>query len=185
MKIITNPPFLFCSRKKKALKAMLDIADDYVILATWAFCNNTLRQQELIMPEEWTEVWQTLGISVKHLQRNKEEKPKFYLEKAYKYKEGFYTNMNTHYIDVNAKQYKNLRLEDFTEESLIRKASCFSGGHYFKKGTRRGVYIVPKKDYSKYKDKIFIDSLKWSSAMVRFPLIRQEFVDENNNESSL
>lgn len=177
MKIITNPPFHFCSKKKKLLKKMLDIADDYVVLATWIFCNNALCQQELVMPEEWPEIWQTLGISVKHLQRNKEEKPKFYLEKTSEYKEGFYTNMNTHYIDVNARQYKNLRLEYFTEESLIRQVGCASGGHYYAKGTRKSVYIVPKKDYSKYKDKIFIDSLKWSSAMMRFPLIRKEFAE--------
>ena len=185
LKIIANPPFLFCGRKKKDLKRLFDIADDYVVLATWLFCNNILYQQELIMPEEWKDVYQTMGLSVKHLPRNKEEKPKFYLERTSEYKPGFYVNLNTHYIDVNSLKYKNMKLEDFTEDKLIRAESIKSGGHYFAKGTKRSVWIVPKKDYSKYEEQIFIDSLKWSSAFVRFPLIRQEFVNENNNESSL
>ena len=178
--IITNPPFLFCSRKKKALKDLLNIADDYVVLATWLFCNNTLGQQELIMPEEWRCVHQTMAISVKCLPRNKEEKPKFYFEKTSEYKEGFYVNMNTNYLDINRpSDYKNQNLREFTEDSLIRKTATASHGHYFAKGTKKGnIWIVPKKDYSKHEEQIFIDTLKWSTSMVRVPHIRQEFVHE-------
>ena len=71
MKIIMNPPFHLCNTKKNALKDICDKADDYVILATWKFCNNTLGQQEIIMPEEWKDISQAMGISVKHLPRNR------------------------------------------------------------------------------------------------------------------
>ena len=186
MKIITNPPFLLCRTNKKALKDMYEKADDYVILATWKFCNNTLGQQELIMPEEWKEIYQTMGISVKHLPRNREEKPEFYFEKTSEYKDGFYVNMNRHYIDVERTQeYKKLKLVDFSNDSFIRKASTKIGGHYLPKGEKREVYIVPKKDYSKYEEQIFIDTLKWSIAMLRIPHIRQEFVDEDCDKSAL
>ena len=186
LKIITNPPFLLCGRKKKALKDLFDIADDYVVLATWLFCNNILEQQELIMPEEWRDIYQTIGISVKHLPRNKEVKPKFYLEITSEYKEGFYVNTNNHYTDVNRQNcYKNLKLDDFTEDSLIRKVSTSAFGHYYAKGARKSVYVVPKKDYSKYEEQIFIDTLRWQTLMMRYPLIRKEFVDEDHNEPSL
>lgn len=170
MLIISNPPFHLCGIKKKAMKAIFDRADDYVVLATWRFCNNTLEQQELVMPEEWIDIYQTMGISVKHLPRNKEKMPNFYLEKTSEYKEGFYVNKNTHYIDVNdTLRYKQLKFDDFTEDSLIRKAVNTT------KGTKRNVWIVPKKDYSKYAEQIFIDTLKWANTMMRFPLIRKEF----------
>ena len=182
LKIITNPPFHLCSKKKKALKEMLNIADDYVVLATWIFCNNTLEQQELIMPEEWKCIYQTIGISVKHLPRNKEDKPEFYFEKTSEYKEGFYVGMNDHLTNINRpNKYKNFKFKDFTEDSLIRKSATHRGSHYFEKGTKRCIYIVPKKDYSKYEDIIFIDNLKWSNLEKNTLLIRKDFVDENNN----
>ena len=185
MKIITNPPFFLCRTNKKALKDIYKKADDYVILATWKFCNNTLGQQELIMPEEWKEISQAICISVKHLPRNREEKPKFYFEKTSEYKDGFYVNMNGNYTTVERpSEYKQLRLVDLSNESFIRKSSTKSCGHYFAKGEKREVYVVPKKDYSKYEEQIFIDTLKWATSMFRIPHIRHEFVDENNNEYS-
>lgn len=183
MKIITNPPFFLCRLKKKALKYIYEKADDYVILATWKFCNNTLGQQELIMPEEWKEISQTMGISVKHLPRNREEKPNFYFEKTSEYKDGFYVNMNGNFTNniAHTSSYKHLRLVDLSNDSFIRKSSREN----FEKGEKRSVYIVPKKDYSKYEEQIFIDTLKWHTSMFRIPHIRQEFVYENNNESTL
>ena len=186
MKIIMNPPFHLCRIKKNALKDICDKADDYVILATWKFCNNTLGQQEIIMPEEWKDISQTMGISVKHLPRNREEKPKFYFEKISKYKDGFYVNMNSNYTIISRpSSYKHLRLADLSNDSFIRKTCTKSNGHYFGKGEKRDVYVVPKKDYSKYEEQIFIDTLKWKTSMFRIPHIRQEFVDENNNESTI
>ena len=186
MKIITNPPFFLCKLKKKALKDIYEKADDYVILATWKFCNNTLGQQELIMQEEWKEISQTMGISVKHLPRNREEKPNFYFEKTSEYKDGFYVNMNGNYTNFGRNsEYKKLKLVDLSNDSFIRKSSTSNGIHYFAKGEKRSVYIVPKKDYSKYEEQIFIDTLKWHTSMFRIPHIRQEFVYENNNESTL
>lgn len=182
MKIITNPPFFLCRLKKKALKDIYEKADDYVILATWKFCNNTLGQQELIMPEEWKEISQTMGISVKHLPRNREERPNFYFEKTYEYKDGFYVNMNVNFTSIERiSSYKHLRLVDLSNDSFIRKSS----GKNFEKGEKRSVYIVPKKDYSKYEEQIFIDTLKWHTSMFRIPHIRQEFVYENYNESTI
>lgn len=99
------------------------------------------------MPEEWKEISQTMGISVKHLPRNREEKPNFYFEKTSEYKDGFYVNMNGNYTVISRKSnYKHLRLVDLSNDSFIRKSS----GKNFEKGEKRSVYIVPKKDYSKY-----------------------------------
>ena len=58
-------------------------------------------------------------------------------------------------------------------------------GKNFEKGEKRDVYVVPKKDYSKYEEQIFIATLKWSIQMLRIPHIRQEFVYEDTDESTI
>ena len=94
--------------------------------------------------------------------------------------------MNANYTNISRpSSYKNLRLDDLSNDSFIRKTCTKSNGHYFAKGEKRDVYVVPKKDYSKYEEQIFIDTLKWGTSMLRIPHIRQEFVDENYNESTI
>ena len=53
MKIITNPDFWLLGYKsnKNKIKSILDAADDYVVLGTFLFCNNTLKSADLV--EHW------------------------------------------------------------------------------------------------------------------------------------
>ena len=176
MKIIANPPFRI-NRKKFA--ALLKSADDYVVLHTFRFCNNELGRFELIMPEEWPEVWNSMAISSKSITYNKEQMPDFFLKKLTledKYVfDKYYHLSNTHYTDTFRSSYKHLILNEVTEQSFIAKV----GNKKIKKGEIKNfIYVVPKKDYSKYEEQIFIDTYKWCSPMMRSPLIRQEFVDE-------
>jgi len=183
MKIITNPPFRI---NRKKFTALLSQADDYVVLHTFRFCNNELGRFELVMPEEWPEVWYSMAISAKHMHHNKEPMPHFFIKKlTLEDKEDFYKYYhlsNTHYTDVFRKAYKCLTLDKVTEQSFIAKV----GNNKIKKGeTKNFIWVVPKKDYSKYEEQIFIDTYKWCNPMMRQPLIRQEFIDEDNNERAL
>lgn len=160
--------------------ALLNKADDYVVLHTFRFCNNELGRYELIMPEEWVDVVFPMAISAKHMPYNKEPVPQFFLKKlTLDDKDSFhkyYHLNNTNYTDCRCvNKYKHLILDEVTEQSFIVKSSC----RFVKKGeTKRFIWVVPKKDYSKYEEQIFIDSYKWGNLVIRHPLIRQEFVDE-------
>ena len=184
LKIIANPPFKI---NKKKFVALLNKADDYVVLHTFRFCNNELGRFELIMPEEWPDVACSKAISTKYMHYNKETLPVFFLKKlTLNDKEDFdkyYYDSNTNYTNYKcANRYKRLTLDEVTEQSFIAKSSC----RLIKKGeTKNFIWVVPKKDYSKYEEQIFIDSYKWGDPIKRQPLIRQEFVDENSNEPSI
>lgn len=176
LKIIANPPF---KMNKKTFVALLNKADDYVLLHTFRFCNNQLGRFELVMPEEWPDVLCPKAISTKHMSYNKETEPIFFIKKlTLNDKEDFdkyYHSNNTHYIDYKRSAYKHLTFDEITEQSFIYKSSC----RFVKKGeTKNFIYVVPKKDYAKYEDQIFIDSYKWGTPVMRCQLIRQEFVDE-------
>lgn len=176
LKIIANPPFAI---NKKKFIALLNQADDYVVLHTFKFCNNELGRFELIMPEEWPDVQCSKAISTKHMHYNKETMPNFFLRKlTLNDKEDFdkyYHINNPHYTTYKRKEYKHLKLEEVTEQSFIAKSSC----RFIKKGEIKNfIWVVPKKDYSKYEEQIFIDTYKWGTFVMRQPLIRQEFVDD-------
>lgn len=176
LKIIANPPF---KMNKKTFAALLNQADDYVVLHTFRFCNSQLGRFELVMPEEWPDVGVSKAISAKHMHYNKETLPTFFYKKlTLNDKEDFdkyYHNSNTNYVVYRCSKYKHLILDEVTEQSFIAKSSC----RLVKKGqTKRFIYVVPKKDYSKYEEQIFIDTYKWGTFVMRHPLIRQEFIDE-------
>ena len=67
MKIITNPDFFLLGYKsnKNKIKSILDAADDYVILGTFLFCNNTLHSADLVEHSDWPEVYQQMAIASK------------------------------------------------------------------------------------------------------------------------
>lgn len=179
LKIIANPPFVI---NKKMFVALLNKADDYVVLHTFRFCNNELGRFELIMPEEWPDVFCSKAISTKHMHYNKETMPTFFFKKlTLKDKDDFnkyYHLHNTHYTDLGNKKYKQLILDEVTEQSFTAKSSC----RCINKGDiKKYILVVPKKDYSKYEEQIFLDTYKWVTPFIRQALIRQEFIDEDHS----
>lgn len=195
MKIITNPPFKI-SRKKFA--ALLNQVDTYVVLHTFRFCNNELKRFELVDYKEWPEVTNSqIAIAASTMEINYIERPMFYKpdikDCVFEGCEEYFIFYNTHFMDgqysISVKQNKpnfakKLIFKDVTDDMFVCKCSNKFRKVFCK--VKRQVY--PKsfiKVFEKHLDEIYMDTRMFGNIMLRQPLIRQEFVDEDNNESSL
>lgn len=195
MKIITNPPFRI---NRKKFTALLSQADDYVVLHTFRFCNNELGRFELIEYKEWPEVTNALiSIAASTMKNNRIERPAFYKPEL---KDDIFDGCkdyvifhNTHFMDgqynkavgQNRPNFaKKLIFEDITPDVFINKGS----NKFKKKGVRIKRLVYPRSFinvFEKHLDEIYIDTRMFGNIMLRQPLIRQEFVDEDNNECAL
>lgn len=193
MKIITNPPFKI-SRKKFA--ALLNQVDTYVVIHTFRFCNNELKRFELVDYKEWPEVTNIqVAIAASTMEINYIERPMFYKpdikDCVFEGCEEYFIFYNTHFMDgqysVSVKQNKpnlakKLIFKDVTDDAFINKGynNKFSKVGYI---IKRCVY--PRsfiKIFEKHLDEIYMDTRLWGNIMTRWPLIRQEFVDEKERE---
>lgn len=188
MKIITNPPFKI-SRKKFA--ALLNQVDTYVVLHTFKFCNNELKRFELVDYKEWPEVTNiVISIAASTMKRNQIERPVFYnpeiKDGVFDGCEDFVIFHNTHFADgqydKSVKQNrpglaKKIRFEDVTEDAFI----CQGCNPFRRLGDKLKRPVYPKsfiKIFEKHLDEIYMDTKLFGSIMFKYPLIRQDFVDE-------
>lgn len=163
---------------KDKIKMLLDIADDWVILGTFLFCNNTLYSADLVERSYWPEVYQQMAIASKGLTQHY-ERPDFYeFEFITEYQPGCYV------FATSAKRMKKLEHWPLTEDDFIRKNS----GAFvtrtkvveYKKGTRKkGVFVcrgINEDNLIKHLDEIQKDMEMWYTRACGFlPLIRKEF----------
>lgn len=180
LKIITNPDFKMLAYKstKDKIKALLDMADDYVLIGTFLFCNNTLHSADLIECSYWPEVYQQMAIASKGFTQHY-EKPDFYeFEFITDYQPGCYV------FATNAKRMLQLEHRPLEEDDFIRKHSgAFVTRNKvieYKKGTRKkGVFVcrgVNEDNLRKHFKEIQKDTEMWYSRACGFlPLIRKEF----------
>lgn len=180
MKIIANPPYSPLSRHKKDWKGLLTRTGEWVVLATWKFCNNALEQQELILPEEFDkkqveELTTLLGISSSYLPKNKEEKPVFYAYRAKEYSD----ELRDGYVSLamcmhnRRSSYGVLKTLEITPDLFIRATA----NKWYKAGTKKDyVPVWPKGDYKPYESLIREDFLKWRE-LDRRVTVRQSIVD--------
>lgn len=179
MKIICNPPFNEAGKHKKDWKNVLTHTGEWVILATWRFCNGTLEQQELVMPMEWPDIWVTCGIASSYEEKNREEQPDFYEKRVTSFSDELsknYTLIDGHLIDYNRKSYRGVRCFSITQESFIRKTSNSN----IKCGEKKDfIRVFPKGNYDIFLEQIFKDNIKWCTWFDRANArIRKEIVDE-------
>lgn len=190
-KIITNPPFRTFSLKKKISSQMiLSHCKDYVVLATFRYCNNILGNVEYIEPEEWEEICSSLGIAWSG-NTYKEERPKFLEAEVLTSppKERGYVAVgcrpNVWHVKRTS-EYKNLDrilLDAYSPETYIVSESSakYSTKKKLTVGETKHIvcYKVSEQLLRKHWDQIFTDTNKWSSAMkIECILIRKEFVNE-------
>ena len=117
LKIITNPDFFLLGYKsnKNKIKSILDAADDYVILGTFLFCNNTLHSADLVEHSDWPEVYQQMAIASKGFTKYY-ERPDFYdFEFVTQWEPGCYVFAKSN------KRLKELEHWPLTEDDFIRK----------------------------------------------------------------
>lgn len=180
LKIITNPDFLLLGYKssKNKIKNILDAADDYVIIGTFLFCNNTLHSADLVEHYEWPEVFQQMAIASKLFTQHY-ERPDFYeFEFITQWEPGCYI------FATSNKRLKELEHWQLTEDDFIRKNSGVfvtrNRTVEYKKGTRKkGVFIcrgVNEENLKKHFKEIQKDMEMWYTRNTGFlPLIRKEF----------
>lgn len=188
MKIVSNPPFRI---NRKKFKALLLSADDYVVLHTFKFCNNELRRYELVEYKEWPEVTNiVLAIASSTMKQNYIVKPTFYKpeikNEVFKHCEEYVVFINTHFADgqydtavkQNRSRFaKKLIFKDITPETFI----CKRANKYIKVGDRLKRPVYPRsfiEIFEKHLDEIYMDTKLFGNIMLKYPLIRQEFVDE-------
>lgn len=180
MKIITNPDFFLLGYKssKNKIKNILDAADDYVVLGTFLFCNNTLKSADLVEHSDWPEVFQQIAIASKGFTKYY-ERPDFYeFEFVTQWEPGCYV------FATSKKRLKELEHWPLTEDDFIRKHSgVFVTRNRiveYKKGTRKkGVFVckgVNEENLKKHFKEIQKDMEMWYTRTNGFlPLIRNEF----------
>ena len=169
--------FAYKSTKDK-IKKILDTADDWVLLGTFLFCNNTLHSADLIEHSEWPEIYQQMAIASKGFTKHY-ERPDFYeFEFITEYQPGCYV------FATNAKRMRELEHWPLTEDDFIRKRSgTFTTRKRqvkYKKGTRkRGLFVcrdVNEDNLRKHFEEIQKDNEMWYTRACGFlPLIRKEF----------
>lgn len=192
MKIVSNPPFLI---NRKKFKALLLSADDYVVLHTFKFCNNELGRFELIEYKEWPEVTNiVIAIAASTMKRNQIERPVFYKPEI---KDGVFEGCedyiifhNTHFADgqydKEVKQNrprlaKKLIFKDVTPDVFI----CQGANKFTRVGDKlkRPVYTRSFiKIFEKHLEEIYMDTRLFGNIMFKYPLIRQEFVNEEERK---
>ncbi len=188
LKIVSNPPFRI---NKNKFVALLNQADDYVVLHTFRFCNNELGRFELVEYKEWPEITNAqIAIAASTMKSNRIEMPVFYkpkmVDSVFDGCENYVIFNNTHFMDgeydKSVKQNKpnfarKLRFEDITPDMFI----CKGCSPFRKKGDRIKRPVYPRSFiniFKKHLDDIYMDTRLYGNIMLRYPLIRQEFVDE-------
>ena len=200
MKIITNPPFrLFSNKKKLSSQMIFNHCNEYVVLATFKYCNNVLGNVEYIEPEEWPEIFNCLGIAYSG-NTYVEEKPEFIKceVRTSPPKESCYVAVKCRpncwsALSCKKNGYKNLddillNAYDTSTYIVSKQDERFSTIVKQKAGEIKSIvcYKIDEQLLRKYWDKIWLDTHKWSCAMKKeCILIRKEFVDEDNNKSSI
>ena len=196
LKIIANPPFNILNRPQKFRDMLLNV-DEYVVLATFLFCNNAMNKFELVEYKEWPEVTsRPLAIAATSMRDNYIEKPLFYkpmkIDRNFEGSENFIFFHNTHFIDgiydrcVKQNRPNRAKLpiwEEINDDTFI----CKSANNMKRTGDRLTRNIYPRyfKDIvEQHLDEIYQDSRLFTNALTREILIRQEFVDDYN-ESTL
>ena len=176
LKIISNPDFMMLGYKstKDKIKALLNMSDDWVLLGTFLFCNNTLLSADLVEHSYWPEVRQQMAIASKRFTQHY-ERPDFYeFEFITEWQPGCYIFKT------------NLELEHkpLVEDDFIRKTSgTFITRNMkvrYEKGTRKkGVFVcrgVNEDNLKKHFKEIQKDMEMWYTRACGFlPLIRKEF----------
>lgn len=180
MLIVTNPDFKMFAYKptKDKIKAMLNEADDWVLLGTFLFCNNTLHSADLVERSDWPEVYQKMAIASKGFTKHY-ERPDFYeFEYITEWQPGCYI------FTTSSKKMKECAFRPLVEDDFIRKTSGVFVDRMkrieYKKGTRKkGVYVcrgVNEENLKKHLNEIQKDIDMWYSRTYGFlPLIRKEF----------
>lgn len=188
MKIVSNPPFRI---NRKSFKKLLLSADDYVVLHTFKFCNNELGRFELVEYKEWPEVTNiVIAIAASTMKRNFIERPVFYKplikDDVFDGCEDYVAFCNTHFaggqyhktVKQNRPTFaKKLIFKDITEDLFINKGA----NQFSRKGDRIKRVVYPRsfiKIFEKHLDVIYMDTKLFGNIMTKQPLIRQEFVDE-------
>jgi len=180
LKIITNPDFMMLGFKstKDKIKALLDMADDWVLIGTFLFCNNTLHSADLIEHSYWPEVYQQMAIASKSFTKHYEKPDFFELEFITEWQPGCYI------FTVNAKALKELKYRPLVEDDFIRKHNGVfvtrARRVEYKKGTRKkGVFVfrgINEDNLRKHLKEIQKDNEMWYTRVNGFiPLIRKEF----------
>ena len=198
MKIITNPPFrLFSSKKKLSSQMIFNHCNEYVVLATFRYCNNVLGNVEYIEPEEWPDIFNCLGIA---------HSGNIYVEKKPEFikcevltsppKEQGYVAVKRRpncWCVCKKKGYKNLDyilLNAYDTSTYIssKQDERFSIKVKQISGETKSIvcYKIDEQLLRKHWKDIWLDTYKWGDAMKKeCVLIRKEFAYENNNESSI
>ena len=191
MKIITNPPFRLFSRKEKlSSKMIFDHCEYYVVLATFKYCNNVLGNVEYVEPEQWKEIYNSLGIAWSG-NTNKEERPDFLEAEVFTSppKEPGYVAVKRRPNCWNAVRrniYKNLDyilLDAYNTFTYIisKQDEKYSTKVKMIAGEIKSIvcYKIDEQLLRKHWNDIWLDTHKWSDAMKKeCILIRKEFVDE-------
>lgn len=192
MKIITNPPFKTFSLKKSLSSQMIfNHCNEYVVLATFKYCNNVLGNVEYIEPEEWREIYNSLGIAWSG-NTYVEEKPKFLEAEVLTSppkEEGYVAvkrRPNAWYALSSRNIYKNLDyilLDAYNPDTYIVSKSDERWSIKKKQtsGQTKSIvcYKINEQLLRKHWNDIWLDTHKWSNAMKKeCILIRKEFVDE-------
>lgn len=190
MKIITNPPFrLFSSKKKLSYQMIISHCEYYVVLATFKYCNNVFGNVEYVEPEEWKEIYNSLGIAWSS-NTNKEERPDFLEAEVFTSppKEPGYVAVkcrpNCWYAARNI--YKNLDyilLDAYNTSTYIvsKQDEKYSKKVKQTSGETKSIvcYKIDEQLLRKHWNDIWLDTHKWSDAMKKERiLIRKEFLNE-------
>lgn len=179
MKIITNPPYSPLVRYKMDWKKLLTRTGEWVVLATWRFCNNMLEQQELVDSFEWADhsVNAITAISSSYLPKNKEERPIFYTHKETEYNESLkdYWLYDPGNIGTPSHSKRGcLRLREPRPEDFIYQTT----NKYCKRGQKKPfIRLFPKGDYTPYEKMIVEDNMKYYDQFDHNAKIRQSIVD--------
>ena len=192
---IANPPFNILNQPKRFRDILLKF-DEYVVLATFLFCNNAMNKFELVEYREWPEVTsRPLAIAATSMKCNHIEKPLFYkpmkIDHNFEGSENFLFFHNTHFIDGIYEKIVKQNLpnkaklpiwEEINDDIFI----CKGGNKNKRVGERLTRKIYPRyfKDIvEQHLDEIYQDSRLFTCSMTRDILIRQEFVDDYNEPS--
>ena len=169
---------------------ILDHCEYYVVLATFKYCNNVLGNVEYVEPEQWKEIYNSLGIAWSG-NTNKEERPDFLEAEVFTSppKEPGYVAVKCRpncWFAGRRNSYKNLDyilLDAYNTFTYIVSKQDEKYSTKVKKiaGEIKSTvcYKIDEQLLRKHWNDIWLDTHKWSDAIKKeCILIRKEFVDE-------
>lgn len=164
--------------------------NEYVVLATFKYCNNVLGNVEYVEPEEWEEIYNSLGIAWSG-NTYKEVKPEFIKCEVLTSppKERGYVAVKCRpncWYALGRSKYKNIDyilLDAYSTFTYIvsKQDEKYSSKVKQTAGKPKSIvcYKIDEQLLRKHWNDIWLDTHKWSNAMKsECILIRQEFVDE-------